>query len=331
MNHGRNGWRRFWALGLGLRVGFLVFMGVVGTTGSARAGDIRVLVWDERQPRQKEAYSNWLGNAIAGHLRTVPGLSVRSVALDDPGQGLTGLDETDVLVWWGHVRQMEIEPATARRIVDRIRTGRLNLVALHSAHWSRPFVEAMNERARADALAGLPAGERATAVVKESDLFPRPLVAPRYTDRVSPSVLYRKPPAGPVEVQLTLPNCCFPAYRGDGKPSQIRVLKPDHPIARGLPPTFELGATEMYDEPFHVPAPDEVVLEERWATGEWFRSGAVWSVGQGRVFYFRPGHETYPVFTDARALRVVENAVRWLGSGVGQGTGAGGSSSRTGP
>jgi trehalose utilization protein len=93
------------------------------------------------------------------------------------------------------------------------------------------------------------------------------------------------------------------------------VLKPEHPIARGLPATFELAATEMYDEPFHVPPPDEVVLEERWATGEWFRSGAVWKVGNGRVFYFRPGHETYPVFKDANALKVVENAVVWLGSG----------------
>jgi len=277
--------------------------------------DIRVLVWDERQPRQKEAYSNWLGNEIAAHLSMVPGLKVTSAAQDDPAQGLGELDRTDVLVWWGHVRQMEIEAPVARDIVRRIREGKLQLIALHSAHWSRPFVEAMNERARQDALAGLPEAERATAVIQESDLFPRALMAPKYTDRFTPSVLYRKPTDGAVRVQLTLPNCCFPAYRGDGKPSQVRVLKPEHPIARGLPATFELAATEMYDEPFHVPRPDAVVLEERWATGEWFRSGAVWKVGDGRVFYFRPGHETYPVFKDANALKVVENAVLWLGSG----------------
>lgn len=63
-----------------------------------------------------------------------------------------------------------------------------------------------------------------------------------------------------------------------------------------------------------MPPPDEVVLEERWATGEWFRSGAVWKVGNGRVFYFRPGHETYPVFQQTQPLRVIENAVRWLGA-----------------
>ena len=275
---------------------------------------IRVLVWDERQPRQKEAYTNWLGNQIADHLRTRPGLSVRSAALDDPQQGLGSLDETDVLIWWGHVRQMEIEPAVAKDIVRRIQSGRLQLIALHSAHWSRPFVEAMNERARADALRGLPPAERAQAVWVERDLFPRPITAPKYTDPVSPSVKYQRTAGRPVEIQLTLPNCCFPAYRGDGKPSVVTVNLPGHPIARGLPRTFSIAHTEMYDEPFHVPPPDEVVLEEHWAAGEKFRSGSVWRLGAGRVFYFRPGHEQYPVFFDPNVLHVLDNAVHWLGT-----------------
>jgi trehalose utilization protein len=55
------------------------------------------------------------------------------------------------------------------------------------------------------------------------------------------------------------------------------------------------------------------VFEGRWDRGERFRSGCVWQVGQGRVFYFRPGHETYPVFKQPEPLRVLENAVRWLG------------------
>ncbi len=275
---------------------------------------IRVRIWDERQPQQRQAYPDWLGNQIARHLRTVPGLEVSSVALDDPQQGLANLDQTDVLVWWGHVRQMEIEAPVARDIVRRIQAGRLQLIALHSAHWSRPFVEAMNERARTDARATLPAEERATARLVESDLFPRPLVAPKYTDRLSPQAIYRRPPGGPTEVRLTLPNCCFPAYRGDGKSSEMVVRQPRHPIAQGLPGTFTIPQTEMYDEPFHVPPPDEVVLEERWATGEWFRSGSVWHLGQGRIFYFRPGHETYPVYFDPNVLRVIANAVQWLGT-----------------
>ena len=60
-------------------------------------------------------------------------------------------------------------------------------------------------------------------------------------------------------------------------PSQVRVLEPDHPIVQGVPRLFEIPRTEMYDEPFHVPEPDEVILEERWAGGEWLRSGAFWS------------------------------------------------------
>ncbi len=296
-----------------LATGALGLTAVAAGCQSAKPSAIRVRVWDERQPAQKKAYPNWLGNQIADHLRTRPGLRVESVALDDPGQGLERLEEVDVLVWWGHVRQMEIEPPTAQRIVERIRSGRLSLVALHSAHWSRPFVEAMNAVARERALAALPPAERSRAVVVESDLLPRPLMAPGYNERLSPSVIYRRPPEGPVEVRLTRPNCCFPAYRPDGKPSEMRVLLPTHPITRGLPTVFPIPQTEMYDEPFHVPAPDEVVMEEHWAAGEWFRSGAVWKLGAGRIFYFRPGHETYPVYTDPNALRVVENAVRWLG------------------
>jgi len=297
-------------LGRGLLLGLVSLVAGCATRPSH---PVRVLVWDERQPRQKEAYPNWLGNQIADHLRTQPGLSVRSAALDDPQQGLSGLDETDVLVWWGHVRQMEIEPAVAKDIVHRIQAGRLQLIALHSAHWSRPFVEAMRERARADALATLPAAARQDAVFVESELFPRQLTAPKRTDPFSPAATYVNHPGQPVEIHLTLPNCCFPAYRGDGKPSTVTIKLPRHPVARGLPATFSIAQTEMYDEPFHVPPPDEVVLEEHWTAGEWFRSGSVWRVGRGRVFYFRPGHEQYPVFFDPNVLKVVSNAVQWLG------------------
>jgi trehalose utilization protein len=61
-----------------------------------------------------------------------------------------------------------------------------------------------------------------------------------------------------------------------------------------------------------VPAPDAVIFEERWAPGEWFRSGSLWNLGKGKVFYFRPGHELYPVFKNPDVLKLIENAVRWL-------------------
>ncbi len=109
-----------------------------------------------------------------------------------------------------------------------------------------------------------------------------------------------------------LPNCCFPGYRPDGKPSFLNTKLPDHPIAKGIPKSFQVAGTEMYNEPFHVPDPDQVVFEERWPTGEWFRSGAVWNIGRGKLFYFRPGHETYPVYKQKIPLQIIENAVRWM-------------------
>ncbi len=89
-------------------------------------------------------------------------------------------------------------------------------------------------------------------------------------------------------VKLRLPSCIFPAYRADGKPSQMRVLLADHPIAAGIPREFQIDQTEMYDEPFHVPPPDEVVLEERWAGGEWFRSGSALECGQRKGLLLSP-------------------------------------------
>jgi trehalose utilization protein len=274
---------------------------------------IRVVVWDERQPEQKQAYDSFLGNQIAEHLKGKPGLSVQSVSIEDDEKGLSPgiMRECDVLIWWGHRRQAEITPKMVQPLIERIKEGTLCLIALHSAHWSTPFVEAMYERTRIDAERAL----KLTAGAKVEIDYIEP--AKRYTspkngDRLTPYIDLRKFPDGTEKASVYLPNCCFPAYRTDGKPSQMRVLKPDHPITNGLPEKFELPQTEMYAEPFHVPEPDEVVLEERWATGEWFRSGMIWKLGKGRVFYFRPGHETYPVYKEKLVLQILENAVRWL-------------------
>ena len=102
------------------------------------AAPIRVVVWDERQPAQKEAYDDFLGNQIAAHLRKEPGVLVKSVGLDDPGQGVTDavLGDAQVLIWWGHVRHGEVKPEVGVKIAARIKAGTLSLIALHSAHWS---------------------------------------------------------------------------------------------------------------------------------------------------------------------------------------------------
>jgi trehalose utilization protein len=279
------------------------------------AKPVRVVVWDEQQPQQKEAYDNFLGHTIAKYLEGRPGLAVKSVRLDDPEQGLSAdvLGACDVLVWWGHVRQAEIKPATGKKVVERIKAGTLGLLALHSAHWSTPFVEAMNERTRQDAEKEFHTGGKEKAEITYQAPAQRYTV-PKADARLTPYARQRKYPDGRVKLTVHLPYCCFPAYRADGKPSRVRVLNAEHPLAKGLPTEFEIAHTEMYDEPFHVPEPDEVVFEERWAGGEWFRSGMAWRIGKGRVAYFRPGHETFAVYKQLEPLRVVENAVRWLGN-----------------
>lgn len=278
----------------------------------SKAKTVNVVIWDERQPEQKQAYSNFLGNEIAAALKDRPGLSVQSVSIDDEEKGLSPgiMRNCDVLVWWGHKRQAEITPAMIKPLIDRLLEGKLSLIALHSAHWSTPFVEAMYARTRLDAERTL---NKTSAKVEVSFVEPaKRYTTPRVGDRLTPFAELRKFPEGNVKATVHLPICCFPAYRADGKPSQLRTLISTHPIAHGLPEKVEIPHTEMYAEPFHVPEPDEVVFEERWASGDWFRSGMVWTVGKGRVFYFRPGHETYAVYKEKPMLDVIENAVRWL-------------------
>lgn len=269
---------------------------------------VRVLVWDEQQTEQKEAYGgSFLGETIAGYLSSQPGLEVQSVSIHSASQGLDEqtLDSADVLIWWSHQKNHLIPWESVERVVARVRDGRLGFVALHSAHWSRPFVRLMQERAKEDAMALIPPSQRSEAKFEYSNQDPLGKVPPRGA-ALTPSLRLE----GGVW-KLELPGCIFPAYRGDGEPSHVTTLLPDHPIAAGLPAKWSVEATEMYDEPFHVPVPDAVVLEERWEKGERFRSGCAWRVGLGKVFYFRPGHETYPVFKQPLPLKVVENAVRW--------------------
>ena len=279
------------------------------------SADIRVVVWDEQQPRQKQAYENFLGNAITDHLRTKPGLKVHSVKQNDAKKGIGSdvLDNCDVLIWWGHVRQAQITPKDCQPIIDRIKAGKLSFMPLHSAHWSTPFMEAMNERTRMDAVKRYPRNKRTPNVAFEY-LPPTGRIPPARDSLVTPAFYALQRRGLVAKVRVDLPNCCFPAYRPDGKPSTIITRVPEHPIARGLPKTWTVAHTEMYDEPFHVPAPDVVVFEERWEAGERFRSGMIWNLGKGKVFYFRPGHETYGVYFEPMPLQVLENASRWLGS-----------------
>jgi trehalose utilization protein len=292
---------------------FVIFL-AFGSSAVSGVETINVVVWDEQQPAQKEAYDDFLGNEIASYLEKQSGISVRTVNLASPEKGIADnvLNSCDVLIWWGHVRQFEITPEQGKAIVKRIKSGQLDLIALHSAHWATPFVEAMKDRTMSNALTRFKQISSEQLDLQYVDP-PRRYFAPDRDDLLTPRFYPRKFPNGRTELVIHWPNCCFPAYRNDGKPSTLYTIQPDHPIAQGIPTRFQLPSTEMYDEPFHVPEPDEVIFEERWPTGEWFRSGMIWNIGDGKVFYFRPGHETFPVYKQEVALNIIENAVRFLG------------------
>lgn len=104
---------------------------------------------------------------------------------------------------------------------------------------------------------------------------------------------------------------CNLSWREAGERERLWVTSRQHPIAAGLPDHFELENEEMYGEPFGVPEPLETVFISWFAGGEVFRSGLTYKRGAGNIFYFRPGHETYPTYHDGNVQRVISNAVKW--------------------
>jgi len=91
----------------------------------------------------------------------------------------------------------------------------------------------------------------------------------------------------------------------------VWTVNPGHPIAAGVPQAVVIPRQEMYGEYFDIPQPDELVFISSFTGGEVFRSGCAYTRGQGKVFYFSPGHETYPVYHDPAIQRILANAVAW--------------------
>lgn len=104
---------------------------------------------------------------------------------------------------------------------------------------------------------------------------------------------------------------CDLKWRVAGERERLWVVEPGHPIADGLDEYFEIPNTEMYGERFDIPAPDQLVFISWFEGGEIFRSGCCYFRGKGKIFYFRPGHETYPIFHQADVQKVITNAVKW--------------------
>ncbi|MFN3192101.1 MAG: ThuA domain-containing protein [Aureliella sp.] len=105
---------------------------------------------------------------------------------------------------------------------------------------------------------------------------------------------------------------CLLRWREAGERERLWITAPGHPIVKGIDGDFiELEQAEMYGEHFDIPAPDELVFISWFSGGEVFRSGCTYRRGQGRIFYFRPGHETYPIYFHKDIRRVLANAVLW--------------------
>jgi len=104
---------------------------------------------------------------------------------------------------------------------------------------------------------------------------------------------------------------CDLKWRDNGEKERLWVVDPAHPIVDGLPEHIEIPETEMYGEHFNIPQPDELVFISWFEGGEVFRSGCCWHRERGKVFYFRPGHETFPIYHNEQVLRVIYNGVLW--------------------
>lgn len=104
---------------------------------------------------------------------------------------------------------------------------------------------------------------------------------------------------------------CDLKWRAVGETERLWVVSPGHPIAAGLGESIVVPKAEMYGEPFDIPAPDELVFVSWFKGGEVFRSGCCYYRGRGKIFYFRPGHETFPIYYQSDVQRVLANAAQW--------------------
>ena len=218
----------------------------------------RITIWNEfrhekSDEKVQKVYPGGIHQAISDFL-TKAGFPTQTATLDEPEHGLTEavLDQTDVLIWWGHMAHGDVDDSIVVRVQKRILEG-MGLIVLHSGHHSKIFKRMMG-------------------------------------------------------------TTCNLLWREIGEKERVWTVAQGHPITRGVGPQFELPHAEMYGEYFDIPDPDLLVFISWFAGGNVFRSGCCWQRGLGRIFYFAPGHETYPVYYDRNIQQVIINACQWASS-----------------
>ncbi|MCL2819572.1 MAG: ThuA domain-containing protein [Oscillospiraceae bacterium] len=216
---------------------------------------INVTVWNEFRHEKsdenvKRIYPDGIHKCIADFLGKDKEINVRTATLDEPMHGLTDevLDNTDVIIWWGHAFHHEVSDEIAAKVHQRVLRG-MGFIALHSCHVAKPFIKLIGTSG---------------ALRWRTDDFER-----------------------------------------------LWVVSPSHPIAEGLGDYVEIEDEEMYGEAYDIPTPDELVFISWFRGGEVFRSGCCWNRGRGKVFYFRPGHESNPTYHVPDIQKIITNAVKW--------------------
>ncbi|WP_205781382.1 ThuA domain-containing protein [Planctomonas deserti] len=221
-------------------------------------GPVRVVVWGENrheqlEPEVAEIYPEGMHNAIRQGIEENlgQGAVVSTVTLDDPEHGLTEevLENTDVLVWWGHAAHGEVSDEVVDRVHRHVLAG-MGLLVLHSGHWSKIFGKLMG-------------------------------------------------------------TTCTLRWRSERDREIVWTVDPTHPIAQGVPHPFIIPEQEMYGEFFDIPAPDELIFLSTFSGGEVFRSGCTFRRGFGKIFFFSPGDQDYPVYFHKDVRRVIANGVVW--------------------
>lgn len=108
-----------------------------------------------------------------------------------------------------------------------------------------------------------------------------------------------------------LGTSCSLSWRNDGERELIWTVKPSHPIAEGVESPIVIPEQEMYGELFDIPEPDDLIFISSFSGGEVFRSGVTFTRGRGRIFYFSPGDQEYPVYHHPQIRKVIANGVEW--------------------
>ncbi|MBQ8612678.1 MAG: ThuA domain-containing protein [Ruminiclostridium sp.] len=216
---------------------------------------IRVTVWNEYIHEReyegiRQVYPKGIHGCIGEFLGKNDDICVKYATLDMPEHGLTEevLNETDVLIWWGHCAHDKVSDEVVERVKNHVLRG-MGLIALHSAHHSK--------------------------------------------------------------VMKTLLGTTLNLHWKHGDSEKLFCVNPAHPIAAGITEPIILENEEMYGEFFDIPKPDDEIFLGWFKSGQVFRSGVTFTRGMGKIFYFQPGHEEYPIYYQPQIQRIITNAVRW--------------------